>query len=128
MPASSFSASIVTFQPEPRLFGRALSSLATAIVEARRRGVVGEARVFVIDNGPPEARSSIEPALAAWPAQAGSLFTTAGPPFTAPFNPGQVESRQVGSATITFSDANNGVFSYSVDGVSGAKSITRQPF
>jgi hypothetical protein len=58
----------------------------------------------------------------------GSLFTTVGPPFTAPFNPGQVESRQVGSATITFSDANNGVFSYSVDGVSGAKSITRQPF
>ena len=58
----------------------------------------------------------------------GTLYTTAGPPFTAPFNPLQVESRAVGNATITFSDANNGVFSYSVDGVSGSKAITRQPF
>ena len=58
----------------------------------------------------------------------GALFTTAGPAFTSPFNPSQVETRQVGSATLTFSDANNGVFAYSIDGVAGSKAITRQPF
>ena len=58
----------------------------------------------------------------------GPLFTTGGPPFNAPFDPNQVEMRQVGTATLTFSSANNGTFAYSVDGVSGTKSITRQPF
>ena len=62
-----FSASIVTYRPEPRLFGRALASLATAIVEARRRGALDEAIVYVVDNGAPEARAAIEPAMAAWP-------------------------------------------------------------
>jgi hypothetical protein len=38
MAPAMFTASIVTYRPEPRLFGRALASLATAIVEARRRG------------------------------------------------------------------------------------------
>ena len=59
---------------------------------------------------------------------AGTLYTTAGPAFNTSFHPGQVEQRQVGSATLTFSGANNGVFTYSIDGVSGSKSITRQPF
>ena len=58
----------------------------------------------------------------------GPLYATGGPPFTAPFDPNVVEVRQVGSATLTFSSANNGTFAYSVDGVSGTKSITRQPF
>jgi hypothetical protein len=35
---------------------------------------------------------------------------------------------QVGNATITFTDANNGTFAYSVNGVFGTKVITRQPF
>ena len=78
MAASAFSASIVTYQPEPRLFGRALASLATAIVEARRRGVLQDAKVFVVDNGPLAARAAIEPAIAAWPAQAGTLELIAG--------------------------------------------------
>jgi len=78
MAASAFSASIVTYRPEPRLFGRALASLATAIVEARRRGALQDARVVVVDNGPPEARAAIEPAMAAWPAQAGTLELIAG--------------------------------------------------
>lgn len=59
---------------------------------------------------------------------AGPLYATAGPPYTAPFNPDLVEARQVGSATLTFTDANNGRFDYSVDGMSGSKAITRQPF
>ena len=59
----------------------------------------------------------------------GTLYATSGPGFTAqPFDPNQVQSRAVGTATITFSDANNGTFSYSVDGVAGTKSISRQPF
>ena len=78
MAAPAFSASIVTYRPEPRLFGRALASLATAIVEARRRGTLGEAAVYVVDNSPPEARAAIEPAMAAWPAQAGTLELIAG--------------------------------------------------
>ena len=78
MAAPAFTASIVTFRPEPRLFGRALASLATAIVEARRRGALGDARVFVIDNGPAETREAIAPALAAWPGHAAGLELVAG--------------------------------------------------
>jgi len=78
MPAPAFSASIVTFLPEPGLFGAALASLATAIVEARRRGALSEAQVFVIDNGPERERGAIESALAAWPSQAGSIELIAG--------------------------------------------------
>ena len=74
----SLSASIVTYRPEPRLLGRALASLAAAIVEARSLGAVGEARVLVIDNGPQAGRGGIDPAVAAWPAQAGSIEVVAG--------------------------------------------------
>lgn len=59
----------------------------------------------------------------------GPLFTTSGPPFNAAtFDAALVQSRQVGTATLTFSDANNGSFAYSVDGVSGTKTMTRQSF
>ena len=59
----------------------------------------------------------------------GPLYTTNGPPFTAtPFNPSLVQARQVGTATLTFSSENTGAFAYSVDGVSGTKTIQRQPF
>ena len=78
MAPAMFTASIVTYRPEPRLFGRALASLATAIVEARRRGALGDATVYVVDNGSREARGAIEPAMAAWPAQAGTLELIAG--------------------------------------------------
>src|SRR5262245_33789107 len=78
MPAPSLSAAIVVYHPEPRLFARALASLATAIIEARRLGALGDARVFVVDNGPEEARSAVAPAVAAWPSQAGSLEVIGG--------------------------------------------------
>ena len=78
MASVAFTASIVTYRPEPLLFGRALASLATAIVEARRRGVLETASVFVVDNGPAEARHALDPAMAAWPAQAGKLELVAG--------------------------------------------------
>jgi hypothetical protein len=39
-----------------------------------------------------------------------------------------VSVRQVGSASLSFSDANTGTWSYTVDGVSGSRAITRQPY
>jgi lysyl endopeptidase len=55
----------------------------------------------------------------------GPLYVTSGPPFSGPFDASRVETRQVGTATLTFSGANDGTFAYTVDGVSGTKSITR---
>src|SRR5689334_124715 len=78
MPAPSLSASIVTYRPEPGLFSRALASLAAAIAEARRAGELGDARLVVIDNGPPETRKDVTIALAAWPASAGPVEVLAG--------------------------------------------------
>ena len=78
MLAPSLSASIVTYRPEPGLFSRALASLAAAIAEARRAGELGEARLVVIDNGPPETRRDVTVALAAWPAAAGPVEVLAG--------------------------------------------------
>jgi hypothetical protein len=59
----------------------------------------------------------------------GKLFTTRGPAFNAvPWDPATVNPTQVGSGTITFADANNGTFSYTIGAVSQAKAITRQVF
>jgi hypothetical protein len=64
---------------------------------------------------------------------AGTLFQATGPPFSAsPFppigSPGGATGVAVGSGTLTFSDANNGWFAYTVDGVSQTKAITREIF
>jgi len=59
----------------------------------------------------------------------GTLYQTKGPAFNAvPFNPMQVAPTQVGNGTLTFSDANNGTFAYTVNGTSQVKSITREVF
>jgi hypothetical protein len=59
----------------------------------------------------------------------GSLYTTTGPAFNAvPFNPANVVATQVGTGTLIFSDANNGSFAYSVNGISQTKAITREVF
>ena len=58
----------------------------------------------------------------------GAVYRTTGPPFGPVFTPGAINVTEVGSATLSFSDGNNGVLSYVVDGVSGSKSITRQLF
>jgi hypothetical protein len=59
----------------------------------------------------------------------GTMYATSGPPASAAsFNAASVNVRQVGSATLSFSDANTGTWSYTVDGVTGSKAITRQPF
>ena len=64
---------------------------------------------------------------------AGTLFQATGPPFDAvPFPPigsaGGATGAAVGSGTLTFSDANNGSFAYTVNGISQTKSITRETF
>jgi hypothetical protein len=64
----------------------------------------------------------------------GQLFQGTGPAFNAvPFPPlgspgGATVSGLGGTGTITFSDANNGSFMYTVNGITQTKSITRQLF
>jgi len=59
----------------------------------------------------------------------GTLYVTTGPAFNAmPFDPADVKLSPVGMGTLTFSDANDGSFAYTVNGVSQTKSITREVF
>jgi hypothetical protein len=60
---------------------------------------------------------------------AGTLYETRGPAFSAtPFNPSGVTLNAVGSATITFTDAGNARFDYTVNGLHQTKSITREVY
>jgi hypothetical protein len=59
---------------------------------------------------------------------AGPLFVSSGPAANGPFDPNQVTRTQVGSGTLQFSDANDGIWSYTVNGISGSEPITRQPY
>ncbi len=58
----------------------------------------------------------------------GTVFRTTGPPFGPSFDPSLVHSFATGTITLTFSDPNNGFLTFTVNGVSGSKSITRQLF
>ena len=58
----------------------------------------------------------------------GPLYRTSGPPYNRVPWTGAVTVTQVGTATFTFSGANNGTFAYTVDGFSQTKAITRQAF
>ncbi|HET7730303.1 MAG TPA: trypsin-like peptidase domain-containing protein, partial [Usitatibacter sp.] len=58
----------------------------------------------------------------------GPLYSTAGPSLAQSFDASKVRVSPVGHATLTFSDANHGTFAFTVNGVSGTKRITRQPF
>jgi lysyl endopeptidase len=58
----------------------------------------------------------------------GTLYSVTGPAFSGSFDPRLVQNSQVGTGTLSFGDANNGTWSYSVGGVSGSKAISRQPF
>lgn len=64
----------------------------------------------------------------------GTLFQGTGPSFdAAPFPPlgspgGATVSGLTGTGTITFSDANNATFAYTLGGISQSKAITRQLF
>ena len=58
----------------------------------------------------------------------GPLYVTNGPSFEKAFDASQVQTRQVGTLNIDFSSQDTGTFTYLVDGVSGTKSMQRQPF
>ncbi|HUJ00928.1 MAG TPA: hypothetical protein VLY46_11865, partial [Usitatibacter sp.] len=59
----------------------------------------------------------------------GSLYSASGPAANGPFDSTQVVvTPPVGTATLSFSDASDGTLSYTVNGVSDSKPITRQPF
>ena len=59
----------------------------------------------------------------------GTLYQTRGPAFRAmPFNPAAVTRTEVGTGTLTFTDADNGSFAYAAFGVVQTKAITRQVF
>jgi len=60
---------------------------------------------------------------------AGTLYRTTGPAWNAPqFDPAAVVATAVGGATFTFTDGDNGIFAYTVNGMSQTKPITRQVF
>ena len=58
----------------------------------------------------------------------GTLYETNGPFLGGPFNPAQVSNRQVGTATLAFSQANQGRLDYSVGTSVVSKVIERQTF
>ena len=58
----------------------------------------------------------------------GTLYRTTGPPFGPPLDPTKVQAFAVGTAIVSFFDANNAVLSYTVDGASASTTITRQLF
>lgn len=58
----------------------------------------------------------------------GKLYSTRGPAFNAQFDPKVVVATEVGRGTLSFTDADNGTFSYTLGSVSQAKAITRQVF
>ena len=59
----------------------------------------------------------------------GPLVETAGTAFsTVPFDPARVTRNGVGNGTLTFRDADNATFSYTLKGVQQSKPITRQVF
>ncbi len=58
----------------------------------------------------------------------GNIYATAGPGFDGAFDPNRVTRTPVGTGMLAFSDANHGTWSYSINGVTGSKAITRLPY
>ncbi len=57
----------------------------------------------------------------------GTLYRTMGPPFYAvPFNPANIAITPVGTVDLAFQNGNLGTFTYTVNGITQAKAITRQ--
>lgn len=56
----------------------------------------------------------------------GELYSTTGPAFAGAFNPAGVAVRTVGGASLSFATPGAATLTYSVDGVTVNKSITRQ--
>jgi GT2 family glycosyltransferase len=73
MAAARLSATIVTYFPDGPLLERALRSLASAIANARASGLVGDASVFIVDNGPARQLPAIESASRALAPEAARM-------------------------------------------------------
>jgi hypothetical protein len=59
----------------------------------------------------------------------GTLYRTTGPPLTGePFDRGEVDYIRVGTATLSFSDADRGTFAYTINDTPRVRSITRFAF
>ena len=59
----------------------------------------------------------------------GTAFRTTGSAWLGvPYNPAALVAQVAGTVTFTFTDRDNAVMSYTVDGVTQSKPITRQPF
>jgi cytochrome c553 len=58
----------------------------------------------------------------------GKWYRVTGPAFNGAFDPARVQVTEVGSATLEFSDASHGTLSYTVNGVTVSRRISRQPF
>jgi hypothetical protein len=60
---------------------------------------------------------------------AGKLYRTTGAPFNAsPWDPASVQVFEVGTGSFAFSGSDAGLFTYSVNGISQIKAITRQVY
>jgi hypothetical protein len=59
----------------------------------------------------------------------GPVWSVTGPAYTSsPFDPARVRETVVGAMTLAFADGNDATMSYTVDGLTGTKRITRQVF
>lgn len=58
----------------------------------------------------------------------GAWYQVTGPAYNGAFDPAVVRPSQVGTATLDFSDANHGTLTFTVNGTTVVKTITRQTF
>jgi hypothetical protein len=59
----------------------------------------------------------------------GALDATTGPPFNSvPFDSSHLTHTTVGTASVSFADGNNATFTYTLNGVSRSKALTRFVF
>ena len=58
----------------------------------------------------------------------GAWYRVTGPAYNGAFDPAKVSVVQVGTAKISFTDADHGTLQFTVNGVTVTQNITRQPF
>jgi GT2 family glycosyltransferase len=73
MPASRFSATVVTYRSDQELLERCLRSLRAATLEAREAGLISEATLYIVDNGPRDPLAPIRDAARAYSDGAGRV-------------------------------------------------------
>jgi hypothetical protein len=58
----------------------------------------------------------------------GAYRVTGSPWLGAAYDPAAFRAQAVGNVSFTFTDMNNAVMTYTIDGVTQSKALTRQPF